>query len=416
MDENSFDIEQLIQDEDIVTVFQPIISTFKNSVVGLEALVRGKRSDSEELISPDVLFRHARGRKVAHALDLLCIRRAIEHFHGVYRTHPEIFLFLNMDHATIIHEEFNLGILLGWLDAYGIQSSSIVLEISELEADNIQIINEFTMQCKHHSIMVCLDDIGAGHSNLDRIALIKPDVIKIDKELVINISKNYYKQQVAQMIIKLAKKVGAVIVAEGVENIDDILTILEYGEQLLQGYYISKPVSLTEQAFQQFMRTTNSIRYRHKHYINDRLNIQKKKYAYIHDVLMGSLNELKNSDIYSFKGILKRIISQNPDVESAYILDDRGIQITDTECNLGVDKVNWNIIYNPFKKGADLSLQSYYYQLVKTGQKTCISDEYISMATGNKCVTISSNFASSNRRNYCICLDFSLEFINQSIG
>ncbi len=416
MDENSYNIEQIIEEESIVTMFQPLISTFKNNVVGLEALVRGVIPHSGRLINPTRLFQKAREHQVAYALDLLCIRKAIKAFHSVYRTHQEIFLFLNIDHSTIIHKAFNLATLLDWLSQYGIKPESLILEISELEAENIQSINEFAMQCKQHGIMICLDDVGAGHANLDRIALIKPDVIKIDKDLVINISKNYYKQQVVEMIIKLAKKVGAVIVAEGVENIDDILTILEYGEQLLQGYYISRPIPISEEVFQQFIKTTNNIRYRHKHYISDRLKLQKKKYAYIHQVLMQSLNELEHSDIYSFKGILKRIVGKHSDVESAYILDDRGIQITDTECNEGIEKVNWNIIYDPFKKGADLSLQSYYCQLVKTGQKTCVSDEYISMATGNKCVTISSNFGASNRRNYFICLDFSIEFINQSIG
>lgn len=416
MDENSYTIEQIIQEESIVMMFQPLISTFKNSVIGLEALVRGIIPQSDQLISPAKLFQEAREHQVTYALDLLCLRKAIKAFHTIYRTHQDLFLFLNIDHSTIVHEDFELNTLMGWLRAYGIKPESMILEISELEAENIQSIHEFAMQCKQHGIMVCLDDVGAGHANLDRIALIKPDIIKIDKELVIHISKNYYKQQVVEMIIKLAKKVGAVIVAEGVENIDDILTILEYGEQLLQGYYISKPIPISEEVFQAFVKTTNTIRYRHKHYINDRLKLQKEKYAYIHKVLMQSLNELEHSDIYSFKGILKRIIGKYADVESAYILDERGIQITDTECNQGVDKVNWNIIYNPFKKGADLSLQSYYYQLVKTGQKTCVSDEYISMATGNKCVTISSNFGASNRRNYFICLDFSLEFINQSIG
>ena len=69
-----------------------------------------------------------------------------------------------------------------------------------------------------------LDDVGAGHSNLDRIPLLRPDVIKIDRSLITGVDADFYKQETLKSLVSLSRRIGALVVAEAIETEAEAMT------------------------------------------------------------------------------------------------------------------------------------------------------------------------------------------------
>ena len=88
-------------------------------------------------------------------------------------------------------------------------------------------------------MLIALDDMGTGYSNLERIASIKPDIIKLDRSLIQDIDREYHKQELFDFFLKLAHKIGVFVVVEGIETEAEALSCLERGADLVQGFYFA---------------------------------------------------------------------------------------------------------------------------------------------------------------------------------
>ncbi len=78
-------------------------------------------------------------------------------------------------------------------------------------------------------------------SNLDRISIIKPDILKIDKSLVQSAAGQYHSSEIVKSLVALAHRIGSLVIAEGVETANEAVIALELGVDMLQGYYFAKP-------------------------------------------------------------------------------------------------------------------------------------------------------------------------------
>ena len=89
--------------------------------------------------------------------------------------------------------------------------------------------------------MVALDDVGSGYSSLNMIAKLKPDIVKIDREIIDGIDTNPVHQSVFKAIVSLAKELEILVLAEGVERSEEVAYCAANGADLAQGYYFGKP-------------------------------------------------------------------------------------------------------------------------------------------------------------------------------
>ena len=96
-------------------------------------------------------------------------------------------------------------------------------------------------------MLVSLDDFGTGYSSLTYLKQLPVDTIKIDKSFIDDITKDNTQSNLVNAIIEMAHILGLNVVAEGIEEIEQQDRLLESSCDLLQGYYISKPLP-TEQA------------------------------------------------------------------------------------------------------------------------------------------------------------------------
>jgi diguanylate cyclase (GGDEF)-like protein len=93
-------------------------------------------------------------------------------------------------------------------------------------------------------------------------------------------------------------------------------------------------------------------------------------------------------------------------MECAYILDNNGVQISDTVCASGNSECPENLIFYSARKGTDHSMEKYFYPLVSARIKKHITQPYISLATGNLCVTVSVTFTNTENSGCILCIDF----------
>lgn len=396
-------IATIIKEESIFIEYQPIMSTHHKDFLALEALARSW--DGQKVISPIALFFEAEIEGLTMQLDLICIRKALEGFSLLYVQDSSLILFINIS-ATVIHHYLNGSILLELALDNHIPPENIVLEINELHNDSINIMSQFTKKHRAQGFLIAVDDIGAGSSNLDRIPLIKPNVMKIDKELVKNIHTSFYKEQVVNTIMQLATNIGASVVVEGIETIDDLIKVSAQGAQLIQGYFLSKPTPIIPSDIPVLKNKIQTILERLYSETKKQKNLHLKQNERIQQICTGLVTDLEQASYDSYESVMADFLESEPCIESIYILNTDGYLITDTILNPCNDLNNVNSLYTPCKRGDSVQLESYFTQLIYGGNEFWISPEYLSMATGNKSCTLSRRFCTHDNNLCIICLDF----------
>ena len=119
----------------------------------------------------------------------------------------------------------------------------LMFEVTENEpARDIGHLQNIFSEYKRHGMITAIDDFGAGHSGLNMLADFQPDVIKIDMALTRAINTDAVRYEITRAIIELCKKLHISVVAEGVETLQEAVTLRHLGVRLFQGFLFAKPV------------------------------------------------------------------------------------------------------------------------------------------------------------------------------
>ena len=94
---------------------------------------------------------------------------------------------------------------------------------------------------KRYGISVAVDDVGFGNTCLESLVLLEPDVIKLDKKYVIGIAQNPHVEHSLRLILKISQDLNAEVIAEGIENEEDLQRLKELGVPYGQGFYLGRP-------------------------------------------------------------------------------------------------------------------------------------------------------------------------------
>ncbi|MBU0675221.1 MAG: EAL domain-containing protein [Proteobacteria bacterium] len=235
---SKFELQRIIIEHEISTVFQPIVDLADKSVIGYEALSRGP--DDSEFFTPQILFLTAAACGLSFELDRLCRRKALER---VRHLHTDKKIFVNTLTMTIHDPEFRGTYLKDLLEDLKIKPENVVFEVSEkLAIDNYDIFRGALQDYKDIGIVHANDDIGKGYSDLERVMELRPGFMKIDISFVRGVSHSYIKQEIIKSLVNLAKGIGSEVIAEGIETIDEYEKVKELGVSFGQGYLFGRPV------------------------------------------------------------------------------------------------------------------------------------------------------------------------------
>lgn len=400
-------VGEILDKQRVEPYFQPLISVKNLSLIGLEALARG-RTQLGELVPPLVLFEEAARLGRSIETDRLCRDQALTAFGKVQESYPELFLFLNFDATLIDQGVVGSDYLKQSVEKRGLRPRTIVVEISESKVQDIGMLKAFIEKYRGYGFLFALDDIGIGHSNLDRLLLTKPDILKIDRCLITDIHLDCYKQEVFSSIVNISKKVGALVVAEGIETEEEALLCCDLGADFLQGYYFSKPQPYhgSLNVFKGVKEAAEQLRRHFKQYKVDKIQAAVNRNQFYKAVAEKMTLELSETLPETFDEKLMEA-ARYPQLEYVYLLDEKGLQISNSVCDSCAFSRPQKKLFQAAQKGADQSLKNYYLY-VHAGLEQYISEPYISCATGSLCITVSRKFRAADGCCYILCADFTV--------
>jgi EAL domain-containing protein (putative c-di-GMP-specific phosphodiesterase class I) len=401
-------LHSLVEARRVTTHFQPIFSVRRKSVVGLEALSRGV-GPTGDLIAPATLFKLAAAEGIAGAVEDLCRESAVRNFQRLRARPDELLLFLNLDLTHMVKPSALSAELEALIRRPGLDPRNVGVEFLESRLDDVHRFGELATALRARGFLVVLDDVGAGHSNLDRIPLFRPDVIKIDRSLITGVDSDFYKQETFKSLVSLSRRIGALVVAEGIETEAEAVTVLELGADLLQGFFLGRPGAATafdNGGFERAAGCVEPLARAFKGHMVGQINARKVEYRRFNLILNRILGELVGATAVEFDDVLLRQVGEDPKIDCLYVLDDAGVQVTETICGSGLTARPGGAMFRPAPRGTDHSLKEYFYVLMDVELPKYTTDPYVSLASGQLCRTISTCFRdAANDRTFVLCVD-----------
>ncbi len=217
----------VIEERQLQVAYQPIYDLKSGRVFAYEALARVESRAFENLIE---LFQIASEAGRVAELGRLHREQAVSQC-------PMQPLFIN-----IFPTELDYGLLVRPDDAIFRHKFPVYLEITEsLPLSHFEQCKEVLSELRLRGMMLAIDDLGAGYSNLKYIADLAPDVVKLDRDLIVGVQEGNRQAKLVRAIVALCKDMGAKVVAEGIETIDELIVAERAGVEFCQGYLLGRP-------------------------------------------------------------------------------------------------------------------------------------------------------------------------------
>jgi diguanylate cyclase (GGDEF)-like protein len=232
-------LARILLNQQLNPVFQPIIDLANVAVYAHEALIRGPEGSS--LYAPDALLAAAADEGLDYEFQMACI---VAQLRSWGKLHPAGRLFLNISASVLIELVSRQGIqeLLKHLRVFGVLPRRIVMEITEHErVSDMDALALVVAELRSKGVSLALDDFGDGHSSLRLWSQLRPEIVKIDKYFVQQISESSDKLKTVRALMHIADIFETQLVAEGIENSQDLRVIRDLGISYSQGYYFGRP-------------------------------------------------------------------------------------------------------------------------------------------------------------------------------
>ncbi|MFC3797700.1 EAL domain-containing protein [Cohnella sp. GCM10012308] len=228
-------VEGVIAEERVVPYAQPIVSG-DGSVYGYEVLARFLDEDGK-LLSPAEVFGAAKRRNRLYALDRMCRMAAVRS--AVYL---QGIVFINFIPTSIYSPQHCLRSTTALTRELGLDASRFVFEVVESErVDDLAHLKSILAYYTEQGFSYALDDVGEGFSTPELLREIKPHYMKLDRGAADGVSGDPAKQEIAEELLRTALQVGAVPLAEGIEQEADYRWLQALGYRLFQGFLWGRP-------------------------------------------------------------------------------------------------------------------------------------------------------------------------------
>lgn len=209
-------------------LFQPIVNVFGPRTVGYEMLTRFKDVGR---FRTDEIFRTADAMELGGDLEALVLARALKERARAPRS---TFVTVNVSPHLLDHP-----MLRRVLDR---ELAGVVIELTEhAEVSDPEALVDAIAWLRARSAMIAMDDAGAGYSGLKMLTLVRPDIVKLDRDLIAGIERDEVKALMCAALGDFVGRIDAWLLAEGVEQPAELARVLQIGVPLVQGYALGYP-------------------------------------------------------------------------------------------------------------------------------------------------------------------------------
>lgn len=225
--------------------YQPKVDAQSNRVVGLEALVRWRQSDTL-IASPDQFISVAEETGLIIPIGKQVLIQACHDVKWLHEQGFKLSISVNISAIQFAEPDF-LQLIEAALADSGLEADYLELEITEgVLAKNIDATRNILSALKALGTHISIDDFGTGYSSLAYLKSFPIDVLKIDQSFVRDMLVDANDVAIIQAIITLAHTLGLGLVAEGVESEGQAQALLAQGCTIMQGFHYSRAIPLTE--------------------------------------------------------------------------------------------------------------------------------------------------------------------------
>ncbi len=216
--------------------FQPIVNTATGAVYAYEALVRGPQNQSAGEILAKVTPENR------YSFDQNCRVRAIELASRLGLPATGALLSINFMPGAVYSPAACIQLTLRTARELQFPLDRLIFEITEAEqVRDSGHLESIVTEYRKHGFRLALDDFGAGYSSLNLFASLSTDVLKLDMELTRNLHLRPTALAVVKSVVALASSLGAHVIAEGIETLDEYEAVRDCGIHLIQGYLLARP-------------------------------------------------------------------------------------------------------------------------------------------------------------------------------
>ena len=255
------DLRQALADDQISLMYQPIFSVESSAVEGFEALARWTHQGRGN-VSPADFIPVAEDTGLILELGEQILRKACQQC----REWNQMFGTAYTMNVNVSAHQFASPHLLSQivkiLFETGLEPGLLKLEITEsVLISGYTGVEEVLKSAQKLGIQICLDDFGTGYSSLSYLLNYPFDVVKIDQSFVRHVDRDPQRANVVRTLVELAANLDKTLVAEGVERAEEMACLQDFGCELVQGYLLSRPLSVeAATAFLALRRNTSADR------------------------------------------------------------------------------------------------------------------------------------------------------------
>jgi len=226
--------------------YQPKIDIFRNTIVGVEALLRWEHP-TMGMISPMEFIPVAEDTGLIIPIGEWVLNTAFTQLKQWHQAgYTDLTMAVNISSAQLSRPGLE-DVIEKALQAADLDASRTEIEITENAAiENLEPAIAILEKLKHMGISIAMDDFGTGYSSLSYLRQLPIDVVKIDRSFVREIPDSQEDVLIAQAIIAMTQSLNLSLVVEGIENVKQLNFFRQQGCNIVQGFLFSKPVAADE--------------------------------------------------------------------------------------------------------------------------------------------------------------------------
>jgi EAL domain-containing protein (putative c-di-GMP-specific phosphodiesterase class I) len=225
--------------------FQPIVELASGALYEYECLFRPNMPMLPQSITAIVHAAIDTDRSIE--LDSFIVKLILARAGELERTRREnaiqpLRIAINFTPASLLDSQFEAKALAAMVKAVGLSPRQITLECTEQQAvSDVVPLMKRVKALRRLGFGFAIDDAGAGYASFTLIAALHPSIIKIDREIAHGIARDDAKQALVEAFVSFGRRIGARLLAEGIEKRSDLAMLTSLGVELGQGYLIGKP-------------------------------------------------------------------------------------------------------------------------------------------------------------------------------
>jgi len=235
------EIESALKAGEFVPYYQPIVDIRSGQLRGAEVLVRWRKADGT-LVLPGAFIPLAESSGLIREMTRDLMRRVCAEAGSAIGCRPALKISFNFA-GQLFSDEGIVKDVRKIFSGSPIKLSQVVLEVTERDPiENFTATRQTIAAFQGLGVRIAIDDVGTGHSGLSYMLKLGVDIIKIDKMFVDAIGTDRNSTTIVQTLVDLAHNMRMDVVAEGVENFEQVMYLRELGVRSAQGYVFAPPL------------------------------------------------------------------------------------------------------------------------------------------------------------------------------